>query len=288
MSVVFIGGAQRSGTTLFQTLLASCMPESPNLPEAHVICDLVYVYRRAKQEWKKSGHFFENAEELRAFFAETVKRLLDQLRGRYSNSENLVLKDPNFAPVLSELTELVPGCITFLCVRDPRDIVASYLKIGSRNEDTTDDSPYSRRDLNYMCRVISAQYEAYLDGRCPQSVHVVKYEHIATDAAGTLVSLASKTLLPIDTARLSELEWLEAESRHERPWISELEGRPPTADNIGNFRTILNWHELGYVERRCGRTMDSFGYSRVTGYMRQQVGCLMEGMRLARRWYARQ
>ena len=40
MQLILIGGGQRSGTTLLQTLLANALG-SPNLPEAHILSDIL-------------------------------------------------------------------------------------------------------------------------------------------------------------------------------------------------------------------------------------------------------
>jgi hypothetical protein len=48
MKLILIGGAQRSGTTLLQTLLANAIDE-PILPEAHILCDMLTSFKRAKR-----------------------------------------------------------------------------------------------------------------------------------------------------------------------------------------------------------------------------------------------
>ena len=57
MQLILIGGGQRSGTTLLQTLLANALG-SPNLPEAHILSDILAAYKRAKEFGNKTSFFY--------------------------------------------------------------------------------------------------------------------------------------------------------------------------------------------------------------------------------------
>ena len=61
MQLIIIGGAQRSGTTLLQTLLANAL-NAPLLPEAHILCDILAAYKRAKEFGHKTYFFYRNAK----------------------------------------------------------------------------------------------------------------------------------------------------------------------------------------------------------------------------------
>ncbi|MEX0590546.1 MAG: hypothetical protein WD207_05625, partial [Xanthobacteraceae bacterium] len=68
MRIILIGGAQRSGTTIVQTLVANALDGSPVLPESHLLCDIVHAYKRAKTEWQKTSKFYDGKEDLIGFF----------------------------------------------------------------------------------------------------------------------------------------------------------------------------------------------------------------------------
>jgi hypothetical protein len=55
MHIVFIGGPQRSGTTLVQTLIANALGNSVVLPEAHTVYGLIETYKKGIAEWPKSN-----------------------------------------------------------------------------------------------------------------------------------------------------------------------------------------------------------------------------------------
>ena len=78
MKLVLIGGAQRSGTTLVQTLIANALNVSV-LPEAHILSDILAGYKRAKALSNKTQRFYQTAEDLRAFFRLIALRHLDDI-----------------------------------------------------------------------------------------------------------------------------------------------------------------------------------------------------------------
>ena len=68
MKLILIGGAQRSGTTLLQTLLANAL-NTPLLPEAHILCDILAAYKRAKEFGHKTHFFFMQRKTILAAFS---------------------------------------------------------------------------------------------------------------------------------------------------------------------------------------------------------------------------
>ncbi len=73
MKVIFVCGAQRSGTTLLQTLLANALG-TPVLPEAHILSDILAAYKRAKEFGNKTSFFYPTHESLLSFFRSFAER----------------------------------------------------------------------------------------------------------------------------------------------------------------------------------------------------------------------
>ena len=42
--------------------------QSPNLPEAHILSDILAAYKRAKEFGNKTGYFYATDDDLLAFF----------------------------------------------------------------------------------------------------------------------------------------------------------------------------------------------------------------------------
>ena len=133
MQLIIIGGAQRSGTTLLQTLLANAL-NVPLLPEAHIFCDILAAYKRAKEFGHKTRFFYATQNDLSSFFQSISERHISDIIARVGTTSALVLKDPNLIQVLDEAAALFPQCIRIVCLRDPRDIAASFLQIGQRQQ----------------------------------------------------------------------------------------------------------------------------------------------------------
>jgi len=257
--VIIIGGAERTGTTLAQTIVSNAFGKSPLLPEAHVLCDVIAAYKRAKVTWNKTMLFFETMDDLKVFFSRTIQNFLKCIHSRY-DTDLFVLKDPNFSKFFTEITELIPESLQILCVRDPRDIVASYMKIGERDKENNIRSRYSVRDVDYICGKINQFYKNFFTDGFPSTLPIVKYEEIVVNPDSVLQMLSKTFGLKFKMPNYSEMTWLNEHSRHKKTWITELEGHPPTIKSIGDYKKKLSLSEIYKIERDCEHVMKFFGY----------------------------
>jgi len=260
MRIVLIGGAQRSGTTLVQTLIANSLPNAPLLPEAHILCDLLRVWKSAKANWSKTSRFYSSEEEAIRFFRATAALHIKDITVRYLGVEHLVLKNPSFNEVLPEIAEIIPAATVLICIRDPRDIVASFLRIGKRDAERQRITRYSRREVGFICRKINAAYQPLLEERSLSGRAIVRYEDVVADPVSALERLARETGLPLKPDRAHSLVWLEDEYRHKETWRTDLEGGPPVQDSIGSYRDLLSRDEQVEVYRSCRPLLDRFLY----------------------------
>jgi protein-tyrosine sulfotransferase len=281
MQLVLIGGAQRSGTTLLQTMLANSLG-SPNLPEAHILCDILASYKRAKEVGNKTRVAYPNDADLLAFFRSFAERHVADITGG-NQLPALVLKDPNFIHTLEEASAVFPQCVRVVCMRDPRDIVASFVQIGQR-ETAAKPSKYKARDIYAICRKVSSCYQLLLPAP-PFGVALVRYEMLVSDMRGSLEALSRDTGLKLSLDRIGGGEWLDAKTRHKPTWITELEGGPPSTASIGSFKRVLTFEEVAIVQQKCGPILEQFGYPAVD--RRELCGSGLRGVlrrfRLARR-----
>jgi len=259
MQLVLIGGAQRSGTTLLQTLLASAL-DSPNLPEAHILSDILAAYKRAKEFSKKTRFFYATSNDLRNFFDTFAQRHLADVVVSTNPGAVLVLKDPNFVQVLDELSDLLPHCLRIVCVRDPRDIAASFVQIGQRQDDPSA-GRYKKRDISFISKKILASYQPLMDAGEPPNTWIVRYEELASDPKRSLQALARDTGLELSLELVQHPTWLEGQARHEASWVTELEGGKPSPSSIGSFVRVLREEEIAVVQRICEPIMIRFGYA---------------------------
>lgn len=256
MQLVLIGGAQRSGTTLLQTVLANTLG-SPNLPEAHILSDILATYKRAKEFGNKTRVIYPNDANLLTFFRSFAERHVADITGGRQLAV-LVLKDPNFIHTLKEASAVFPQCARIVCMRDPRDIVASFVQIGQR-ETAEKPSKYKSRDIHAICKKVSSSYQPLLPAT-PTSVALVRYETFVCDPRGSLDALSREIGLRLSLDRLEGSEWLDAKARHEPTWITELEGGAPSTASIGSFKRVLTGEEVAIVQKSCRPILERFGY----------------------------
>ena len=262
MQLILVGGAQRSGTTLLQTLLVNAL-QSPNLPEAHILSDILAAYKRAKEFGNKTGYFYATDDDLRSFFQSFAERHIADIVAKAKPSAVLVLKDPNFIQVLDEAEDLFPRSVRIVCMRDPRDIAASFVQIGQRQQSAAPKpGKYERRDINFISKKILASYQPLLRGAPPNAV-MVRYEAIASDPKASLEALARDAGLKMHLDGIERPVWLDAEARHEASWVTELEGAEASPASIGSFKRVLTGEEVAMVQEICEPIMSQFGYAPV-------------------------
>lgn len=255
MQLILIGGGQRSGTTLLQTLLANALG-SPNLPEAHILSDILAAYKRAQEFGNKTGFFYPTDDSLLSFFRSFAERHVADIAAG-DNRSALVLKDPNFIQTLDEAAAIFPQAIRIVCMRDPRDIAASFVQIGSRQNKP---GKYKKRDILFISKKILASYQPLLPG-IPAGVVMVRYEDLASDPKASLQALGRDAGLKLSLDRIEDAAWLDAPARHEAAWISELEGAKPSPASIGSFKRVLLDEEVAVVQRVCQPIMSQFAYA---------------------------
>ena len=207
--------------------------------------------------------FYATDDDLRAFFQSFAERHVADIVAKAKPSAVLVLKDPNFIQVLDEAEDLFPRSVRIVCMRDPRDIAASFVQIGQRQSAATKPGKYERRDINFISKKVLASYQPLLQRRSRPNAVMVRYEDDSQRPKGALEALARDTGLDLALDRIDRPVWLDAEARHEASWISELEGAEASPASIGSFKRVLNGEEIAMVQQICEPIMSQFGYAPV-------------------------
>lgn len=258
MQLIIIGGAQRSGTTLLQTLLANAL-SVPLLPEAHIFCDILAAYKRAKEFSHKTRFFYATQNDLSLFFQSISERHISDIIATVGDTPALVLKDPNLIQVFDEVEALFPQCVRIACLRDPRDIAASFLEIGQRQHEGKP-GKYRKRDIGFIASKILGAYAPWMNSAQSANTFVVRYEDMASEPRGALEQLARDAGLEFSLDRIDHPTWLAADARHQTSWITRLEGQKPSPDSIGSFKRVLRSGEVELVQRICEPIMTRFAY----------------------------
>jgi len=257
---IIVTGPQRSGTTLLQTALVSVIGCGPNLAEAHTLCDLLSLLKRGRQQWAKTEDFFSDDADLFAYVRSAIDAVLGRLVQRYPDVPIVVLKDPGFVQVARELKEVLPQAALLCSIRDPRDIAASYVKIGEREAMAEKPSKYQARNIAFIASKIKQSLDAIAEADAAGLFRLIRYEDVVENAESALGAVCREWALPFDASGLQDMRWLEADKRHQQAWISELEERGVSRQSLGNYRTVLTADEIRCVEKKCSDWMRSYGY----------------------------
>jgi hypothetical protein len=257
LKYIFIGGAQRSGTTLLQTLLSNSMNNKLILPEAHLICDLLLFYRRGIKDWNKTEYYFNTELKFKKYVKDSIEKILGLISRKHLETNNIVLKDPNFSQFLPEIEDIFPESLFILCVRDPRDIICSFYDIEKRERVLNRQrEKYDNRNISFYCDKINNSYKPILSlGKLPLTL---RYEDIVMDPYANLNIILDNLNLPSYLSSFNNLKWADEKIRHKDSWISPLEGKKPSAERVGIYKKMLENYEINYVQNKCSKVMKAF------------------------------
>lgn len=273
--VVFVGGSQRSGTSLLQAVLCSSPDAHPRPSECQYLTRLVATYAR----WRQRGDrfvtdYFGDMPGFDAFTRRMVNDFLDVARATLAPGRVMILKHPELTALFPPLAALLPEAKFVVSIRDPRDIVASLLAVGERFEQAGNKAVGfpAGRDMRRLAAHIRSYYapisRAVMDRtlRLGQRVRFVRYEDMIRDTDAVLRGLESFTGLSLAgfdrNAAWRNLEGADSEASHalRQPWRTEFHGRGMSADSIGRWAEVLSLEEARQIEQHCRDMLERWRY----------------------------
>ncbi|MEQ9412032.1 MAG: sulfotransferase [Fuerstiella sp.] len=273
MQYVFIGGSQRTGTSITQQMLCQLPEANPYLYEASYLRQLVSCYTEARNNFNQNhASYFGDVQHLRNFSSGVVHAFLQQVTARLGDPQVLILKEPHLTIYWPYLFELVPEAWFLMMVRDPRDAVASMVSVGEKQKALGQQYLFVNRDIPALCRHFLSFYEPAFDVKTEQfrnQLGVVHYEELVTDPVRTMQDLARFTGIPFDRIDVQSAP----EAGHVKttetsasplyaPWVTDVSGQKLSQSRVGNYASVLTETEIAEVERECSNFFDWFGYGR--------------------------
>ncbi|MBI1733486.1 MAG: sulfotransferase [Gammaproteobacteria bacterium] len=273
MSWIFVGGTQRGGTTLLQTLLCQDAEANPLIQEAKYLRHLVAAYRFGKSQFEnETRDYFRDADGYLAFNKKVMRSFLENTLALFPGRKHLVLREPHLTMLFPELAELLPRA-RFLClIRDPRDVIASMIEVGRKlkTQGMTGDSMarlFIGRDMEQLSRHVLSFYEPVFRARrtLRDRLGFLRYEDLVRQPEAQLQKLRNFTGLKLagidpradpDTGSVNHGRG----SAYQRAWKSGKNGRGIQDDSIGRFQTVLDNREVAAIETHCAQLMRRFKY----------------------------
>ncbi len=267
MRRIFVGGCERSGTSLVQKILASHSRIAGG-PELVFTGRIAELHRRMSASYPpeyaaRIAAFYERGELARAFrelFASLTRRVAEAKPGAAYLSE----KTPSNIFAADPLLELFPDGRFVHVVRDGRDVLASHRGVRRRFERHGDAfwnraSFRRRRVCGRWNRAVEIHFALLGRGR----YHWLRYEDLVRDPEPTLAGLFEFLELDLETAALAP-EAIDAE-RLGMP-IDGLWTTAETARRSFDPSRIGRWrHSLPLADRLLGSLLMAMNLGRL-GY----------------------
>jgi len=270
--IVFVGGAQRGGTTLLQRILCSTPATNPLIAECRYLFSVMLQYDETLRHFDLRGRdYFGSPEALAEFTRDTCRRFLLATRAKYPRAETLVLKSPELTRFFPVFGRWFPTFRFVVILRDPRDAIASMVAVSEKARDEGRRSQIADlgRDMARYCGAFNASYAPLAQDKegMAERLLLLRYEDLVRDP-GAIAALARFTDLALSPeaaalpARADDLPSLDVRktSKSSAEFYSPLWSEGATDSRIGAFRDRLTSTEIAEIERFCADFSRAFGY----------------------------
>ncbi|NVJ97152.1 MAG: sulfotransferase [Alphaproteobacteria bacterium] len=279
MAYYFVGGSQRSGTTLLATILCAGQETNEYLGESSTLRSLVesYNFMRGRFDTETKFHFGTQTV-MDEYFANVVRSFLSHTLATLSPATSLVLKEPHLTCYFPHLFRLIPSARFVMIKRDPRDIVVSMLKVGERLAANGQKHMFNSGDIGRIASSITPFYAptinlAKRNKNFRNACMWVEYEQLTREPEAAAESLRRFTGLKLEEFDKEnpsrhvneEKRKIRVEDKRIKPWVSELTDKGSISDqNVGQYANVLTEEQIATVENTLGDLMKALGYKPVT------------------------
>jgi hypothetical protein len=203
-----------------------------------------------------------------------VRQYLQLVSQKYNNPQVLVLKHPELTYYFSELAANFHQFKFVVIVRDPRDVIASMIKVGARHHESKILTPQSEvKTIEQHCDNYFTYYRdvfqnySFLKDR----LIFVKYENFMQNPAVELARVSALTgavyqvdkavqFLPEHAAAANFNPAIRKEDAFSGAFWSDAYTQPLTSDRIGSFKSVLDSRQIDAIQQKLAFFGKEFGY----------------------------
>ncbi len=274
-SVLLIGGAMRSGTTVIHRALCSAENSNPYISESWFLSDIMRLYNWNLTRYEvRHADQFGNVRNFRELIWLNIRQYLSLVSVKYNDPEILILKHPELTYYFHELSQQFLNFKFVVIVRDPRDVIASVMEVADRHKKNKIISPQTELiDIKNHCDNYIAYYVNVLKNidHFRNNLIFVKYEDFMNDPNQELQRISKFTGARYDINRAVEFlpEHAEAPNfnkseREKDPFSgafwSDAYTQPLSTHRIGRHKEILTKEQIEEIERRLDLFGNRFNY----------------------------
>lgn len=262
--LTYVSGYPKSGTTLLQALLSTDPSCGPLTGESTFPMDVALSFGRHMAAWKDdSRYLFDDQEQMREFFSDMLARYESQVVGRYPPATGLVLKHPKMTGLFPLLRRLRPDDRFVAIIRDPRDVLASYVQAAIKAGEAIDDAAQETM-AEHLAKAWVDAYQRI--ATADPAFVVVRYEDVVCSFDQVRSELEEEFGLtlernPAEVWKSSVFDYLQDSNTSEQLFVSEDWGKPVTKRRIGIHAECVTAGARARLEQRCGPIAEHFGYS---------------------------
>jgi len=251
-TLIFVGGAPRTGTTLLQGLICTSPRTNDYIAECSYLTAFMEPYRRGLNVWEAHTHdYFDGVEDMCGFHADVIRKILSRFR-TFLGGEVLVLKDPCLTASFYTLASLLPEARFAVMIRDPLDAISSRLEVMERS---TGVKP-GLADIEGACAEYNGAYAELVQHWQHLGDRLILVSYNALVAGEEFDRLAAFGFDDLCPDQLTQSTWVNSKVEG-NPWNTDLYGGQLSAASIGRHRTFVENETAQIIIDRCGETARS-------------------------------
>lgn len=270
-----VGGAMRSGTTVIHRALCTATNSNPYISESWFLLDLFDLLRWNMQRFEvRHKDQFGSPEEFLRLIQLNLNYYIDMLSTRYGHPEVLILKHPELTKHFITMQPLAPNMRFLVIVRDPRDVIASIIRVNERHRESGTWTPHgSLKTMPEFCDYYSSYYDSVFARRADfgSNLMFVRYEDVVSNPVETFGHISrfsgaryegdSMTRFTDEHAQASNFRKdLRLEDPLSGAFWSELYTKDLSTEGIGKYKQTLSPSDVAEIESRLGGFGRSFRY----------------------------
>ncbi len=273
--VLLIGGPIRSGTTVIHRALCTGQNTNPFISESWFLADIMRIYRSSMWRYEmRHLDQFGDVKNFKEVICASIRQYLTLVSAKHNDPELLVLKHPDLTSSFPDLAENFSHFKFLVIVRDPRDVIASMLRVAERHKESRLNARQSQtHEIIDFCKNYISFYENIFKRMrvFKNNLMFMKYEDFVSNTEAQLAKISKLSGAKYDVEKAVEFQPEHAKAayfnREERmkdgfgsAFWSEQYTQSLTSEKIGAYKKDLNADQIKEIETRLQGIGQKFGY----------------------------